>query len=327
MDSLEVAGKIKRLMQSSLNNAQMERLSKVLEYCLFEEQPNEVSKGELSNQELLERFVAAKRLEGCSARSMKYYRTTLDAFVGGLGGSVQEATTDEIRSYLIAYRDKGNVCQTTVDNIRRIISSFFSWLEDEDYILKSPVRRIKKIKCAQTVKEIYSDEDIEIMRDGCSSARDLAIIDLLRSSGMRVGELVGLDIDSVNLADRECRVLGKGNKERIVYFDSRTKIHIENYLASRNDEERALFVSLQSPHRRLQVSGVETMLRRLGKCLGLGRVHPHKFRRTLATKAIDKGMPIEQVQVLLGHKKIDTTMRYALVDQSNVKASHRRYIA
>lgn len=327
MDSLELVGKIKRLMQSSLNNAQMERLSEVLEYCLFEEQPNEVSKGELSNQELLERFVAAKRLEGCSARSMKYYRTTLDAFVGGLGGSVQEATTDEIRSYLIAYRDKGNVCQATVDNIRRIISSFFSWLEDEDYILKSPVRRIKKIKCAQTVKEIYSDEDIEIMRDGCSSARDLAIVDLLRSSGMRVGELVGLDIDSVNLADRECRVLGKGNKERIVYFDSRTKIHIENYLESRNDEERALFVSLQSPHRRLQVSGVETMLRRLGKCLGLGRVHPHKFRRTLATKAIDKGMPIEQVQVLLGHKKIDTTMRYALVDQSNVKASHRRYIA
>lgn len=327
MDSLELVGKIKRLMQSSLNNAQMERLSEVLEYCLFEEQPNEVSKGELSNQELLERFVAAKRLEGCSARSMKYYRTTLDAFVGGLGRSVQEATTDEIRSYLIAYRDKGNVCQATVDNIRRIISSFFSWLEDEDYILKSPVRRIKKIKCAQTVKEIYSDEDIEIMRDGCSSARDLAIIDLLRSSGMRVGELVGLDIDSVNLADRECRVLGKGNKERIVYFDSRTKIHIENYLASRNDEERALFVSLQSPHRRLRVSGVETMLRKLGKCLGLGRVHPHKFRRTLATKAIDKGMPIEQVQVLLGHKKIDTTMRYALVDQSNVKASHRRYIA
>lgn len=326
MDSLGVAGKIKRLMQPSLNNAQMERLSEVLEYCLFEERPG-MSKKEPTNGELLERFIAAKRLEGCSERSMKYYRSTLCAFVDGLHGSVQEATTDDVRSYLMAYRDKGHACQTTVDNIRRIISSFFSWLEDEDYILKSPVRRIKKIKCMQAVRDVYSDEDIETLRDGCACARDLAIVDLLRSSGMRVGELVGLDISSVNLNEKECRVLGKGNKERIVYFDSRTKIHLEAYLAMRDDNERALFVSLHAPHARLQVSGVETMLRKLGKQLGLGRVHPHKFRRTLATKAIDKGMPVEQVQVLLGHKKIDTTMRYALVDQSNVKASHRRYIS
>lgn len=231
-----------------------------------------------------------------------------------------------MRAYLTEYQNEHKISRVTIDNIRRSLSSFFSWLEDEDYIVKSPVRRIHKVKTAKIIKETYTDEALELMRDNAPSLRDLAIIDLLASSGMRVGELVTLNRDDINFAERECVVFGKGDKERLVYFDARTKIHLQNYLVGRDDDNSALFVSLKFPHNRLQIGGVETMLRGLGRQLNLTKVHPHKFRRTLATSAIDKGMPIEQVQQLLGHQKIDTTMHYAMVKQQNVKNGHRKYI-
>lgn len=240
--------------------------------------------------------------------------------------NIKHIVTDDIRTYLTNYQENKNVGKVTIDNIRRILSSFFSWLEDEDYILKSPVRRIHKVKTAKVIKDIYSDETLELMRDNCTTKRDLAMIDLLASSGMRVGELVSLDRDDINFNERECVVFGKGSKERLVYFDARTKIHLQNYLDERSDKNSALFVSLKAPHERLLIGGVESRLRDLGKKLNLTKVHPHKFRRTLATSAIDKGMPIEQVQQLLGHQKIDTTMHYAMVKQQNVKLAHRKYI-
>ena len=174
--------------------------------------------------------------------------------------------------------------------------------------------------------EYYSDEELEQMRDTCTNLRDLAIIDVLSSTGIRVGELVNLNIADVDFEKRECVVMGKGNKQRKVYFDARTKIHLYEYIASRHDETKALFVSLNNPHNRLSIRGIETILHKVGSNLKSTKVHPHKFRRTLATKAIDKGMPIEQVQVLLGHSQIDTTLRYAMVNQNNVKASHHKYI-
>ena len=234
--------------------------------------------------------------------------------------------TDDVRSYLTEYQEKNQSSKVTIDNIRRILSSFFSWLEDEDYILKSPVRRIHKVKTGTNIKETYTDEALELMRDSCTELRDLAIIDMLASTGMRVGEMVLLNRADINFNERECVVFGKGDKERIVYFDARTKIHLQNYLNSRRDENPALFVSLQKPHKRLQISGIEVRLREYGKRLGLSKVYPHKFRRTLATMAIDKGMPIEQLQQLLGHRRIDTTLQYAMVKQSNVKIAHRKYI-
>jgi site-specific recombinase XerD len=199
-------------------------------------------------------------------------------------------------------------------------------LEDEDYILKSPVRRIHKVKTVSSIKETYSDEALELMRDNCSEVRDLAIIDMLASTGMRIGEMVRLNRTDINFNERECVVLGKGDKERIVYFDARTKIHLQTYINSRRDDNVALFVSLKSPFERMTIGGIEARLRKLGKQLGLQKVHPHKFRRTLATMAIDKGMPIEQLQQLLGHRRIDTTLQYAMVKQSNVKIAHRKYI-
>ena len=288
-----------------LNNGQMERLQEVLQHTLFNYKVVENdSNKELSEQNLVELFLAAKRIEGCSEKSLKYYESTILALLDDLDKNVKHIVTDDIRTYLTEYQARKQSSKVTIDNIRRILSSFFSWLEDEDYILKSPVRRIHKVKTGTNIKETYTDEALELMRDNCTELRDLAIIDMLASTGMRVGEMVLLNREDINFNERECVVFGKGDKERIVYFDARTKIHLLNYLNSRDDDNPALFVSLQKPYNRLQISGVEVRLRQYGKRLGLNKVHPHKFRRTLATMAIDKGMPIEQLQQLLGHRRI-----------------------
>lgn len=310
-----------------LNNAQTEKLQDVLSHALFSYEVTKTDKDAIiSEQNLVELFLAAKRIEGCSEKSLKYYESTIMAMLGELHKEVKQIDTDDIRSYLTEYQARKKSSKVTIDNIRRILSSFFSWLEDEDYILKSPVRRIHKVKTGTNIKETYSDEALELMRDSCTELRDLAMIDMLASTGMRVGEMVLLNREDINFNERECVVFGKGDKERIVYFDARTKIHLQNYLQSRTDDDPALFVSLQAPHSRLSISGIEVRLRQMGKRLGLNKVHPHKFRRTLATMAIDKGMPIEQLQQLLGHKRIDTTLQYAMVKQSNLKIAHRKYI-
>lgn len=313
---------IVRDMIPFLNNAQAAQLQKTLEkaldgYNIVEN--DSVDTVEQTSENLIDLFLAAKRVEGCSEKTLKYYKATMLSMLETVNKQVQEVETDDIRTYLTDYQREKNSSKVTIDNIRRILSSFFSWLEDEDYILKSPVRRIHKVKTATTVKDTYSDEALEKMRDNCDNLRDLALIDILASTGMRVGELVLLNKDDVNFDERECVVFGKGDKERIVYFDARTKIHLQNYINSRRDSNSALFVSLKAPYNRMSIGGIEVRLRELGKRLNIPKVHPHKFRRTLATMAIDKGMPIEQLQMLLGHKRIDTTMQYAMVKQSNVK--------
>lgn len=310
-----------------LNNAQSKRLQEILQstFTNYEITSSTVEAKE-AEQDFVELFLAAKRIEGCSEKSLKYYEATITTMIKTINKNVKYIVTDDIRGYLTEHQQKKGLSKVTIDNIRRILSSFFSWLEDEDYILKNPVRRIHKVKTGTNIKETYSDETLEIMRDNCNELRDLAIIDMLASTGMRVGEMVLLNRNDIDFNERECIVFGKGSKERIVYFDARTKIHLQNYLESRNDNNPALFVSLKSPHERLKIGGIEARLREFGKKLGLNKVHPHKFRRTLVTVAIDKGMPIEQLQQLLGHRKIDTTLQYAMVKQSNVKIAHRKYI-
>ena len=310
-----------------LNNAQTEKLQEVLLHALWDYDINPSDdKAENREQDLLTLFLAAKRIEGCSEKSLKYYQATTQAMLDSIGKPIKEIVTEDIRQYLTNYQRERHSSRVTIDNIRRILSSFFSWLEDEDYILKSPVRRIHKVKTVSNIKETYSDETLELMRDSCSEMRDLAMIDLLASTGMRVGEMVLLNRDDVDFTERECVVFGKGDKERMVYFDARTKLHLQDYWESRSDDNPALIVSLKAPFNRLSIGGVETRLRELGRQLGVHKVHPHKFRRTLATMAIGKGMPIEQLQQLLGHKRIDTTLQYAMVKQSNVKLAHRKYI-
>ncbi len=311
-------------MADVLNAAQLKRLQEVLLKHLVKD---ETEKKNISNQEYLTKFLEAKKIEGCSERTIKYYRVTVEQLLRKVLDPIRKVTTEQMREYLVDYQKINNCGKTTIDNVRRNISSFFSWLEEEDYILKSPMRRIHKIRAEKLVKNVINDEDIERLRDGCDCLRDVAMIDLLYSTGIRVGELVRLNRSNINFSERECVVFGKGDKERRVYFDAKSKIHLINYLKSRTDDNPALFVSLDRPYSRLKISGVEIRLRQLGRKLNLDRVHPHKFRRSMATRAIDKGMPIEQVQKILGHSQIDTTMQYAIVNQNNVKAAHRKYIS
>ena len=315
-------------MAKHLSDQQLENLQKVLTAAFVNVEVAEIKSAneQKSNSKLLELFISAKRIEGCSEKSLKYYKIVIENMLTSLKTAIRDLTTGDLRTYLAHYQQERKSSKVTIDNMRRIFSSFFGWLEDEDYILKSPVRRIHKIKTDKTIKETFSDEGLELLRDACDEIRDLAMIDLLASTGMRVGELVRLNREDINFYERECLVFGKGNSERIVYFDARTKIHLINYLDNRQHDSPALFVSLSFPYNRLLIGGVETRLRQIGEKVDLNKVHPHKFRRTLATRAIDKGMPIEQVQHLLGHVKIDTTMHYAMVNQANVKNSHRKYI-
>lgn len=319
---------IEQAMLNVLNNEQISQLRKVLEYTFrnVSVTENKYTNSQESNAELVTSFISSKSVEGCSGNTIAYYRSTINNALAKVDKKISHITTDDLRNYLSAYQQESNASKVTVDNIRRILSSFFAWLEDENYIVKSPVRRIHKVKTGKTVKETYSDEVLEEMRDHAGNSRDLAMIDLLASTGMRVGELVKLNRQDIDFQNRECVVTGKGDKQRKVYFDARTKIHLSRYLTERTDNNDALFVSLLSPSERLQISGVEIRLRNLGRKLNIPKVHPHKFRRTLATMAIDKGMPIEQVQHLLGHQSLDTTLQYAMVNQNNVKLSHRKYL-
>ena len=309
-------------MAEYLSISQMKKLQEVILRNFAE---NEVEKKEISNDNFLKMFLDAKRIEGCSERTLNYYRTTVEHLISQIETGVRKISTEEIREYLSNYQKRNSCSNVTIDNIRRNISSFFSWLEEEDYILKSPMKRIHKTKTV--VKSVITDEGIEKLRDNCKEKRDLAIIDLLYSTGIRVGELVNLNIEDIDLEGRECIVYGKGDKERRVYFDAKAKVHLKEYIDARTDNNEALFVTLDEPHNRLKISGVEIRLRKLGRMLDLDRIHPHKFRRSMATRAIDKGMPIEQVQKILGHSQIDTTMQYAMVNQSNVKTSHQKYMA
>lgn len=319
--------KIVNIINEMAEFLSMAQLKKLQEIMVKEFAEAELEKSDISNVDYLKMFLDAKQIEGCSERTISYYQSTINHLLEAVDISVRKMTTEDIRSYLADYQKINNCSKVTVDNIRRNISSFFTWLEEEDYILKSPMRRIHKIKTKTAVKEVISDEMIEKMRDNCAEVRDLAIVDLLYSTGMRVGELVNLNISDIDLEQRECVVYGKGDKERRVYFDAKSKIHIQNYLRSRTDDNPALFVTLLAPYSRLKISGVEIRMRDLGRQVGVERIHPHKFRRTMATRAIDKGMPIEQVQKILGHCNIDTTMQYAMVNQSNVKNSHKKFIS
>ncbi|MCQ2483457.1 MAG: tyrosine-type recombinase/integrase [Clostridia bacterium] len=310
-------------MSEYLNVVQLKKLQQTLVRNLVKQPAHD----RIDNSSYLTLFLNAKRIEGCTERTITYYKTTIEKMLLSIQTPVRKISTEDMRYYLVDYQKHNGCSKATVDNVRRNISSFFTWLEEEDYILKSPMRRIHKIKTKKQVKDTISDEAIELLRDNCNCIRDLAIIDLLYSTGIRIGELVNLNISDMNFEERECVVIGKGDKERRVYFDAKSKIHIQNYLSSRSDNNPALFVTLDSPHERLKISGVEIRLRKLGRKLHLNRIHPHKFRRTMATRAIDKGMPIEQVQKILGHSQIDTTMQYAIVNQSNVKSAHQKFIA
>lgn len=308
--------KLKQTLKTNLENVEIKILTDEKERQMVKQ----------NNENYIKAFISAKKVEGCSIRTLKYYQEIIDRLVNVIDKPIKEIQTEEIRKYLADYKENTRCNAVTIDNLRRVLSSFFSWLEDEDYIIKSPVRRIHKVKTPTIIKDTLTDENLERLRDRSNCIRDLVLIELLYSTGIRVGELIKLNVSDINFEDRSCKVFGKGNKQREVYFDARTKIHLKQYINTRKDDNEALFVSKNKPHQRLSIAGIELIVRKLGLETEINKVHPHKFRRTLATMAIDKGMPIEQVQKLLGHVKIETTMHYAMVNQNNVKISHRKYI-
>ena len=323
----QIINEIQRKMLPYLNNEQLLHLKAVLEASfqgviieMGEEQPK------AGEQDSAAAFITAKRIEGCSEKTLAYYSKTIEAMLNGVGKLPQQITTDDLRKYLTDYQTQRHSSKVTIDNIRRILSSFFSWLEDEDFIVKSPVRRIHKVKTAKIIKETYTDEALELMRDNCSTVRDLAIIDLLASSGMRVGELVTLNREDINFNERECVVFGKGNKERKVFFNDRSILRLSEYIDYRKDNCEYLFCSLKKPFRRLNVGGVETNVKNIGKKAGVANCHPHRFRRTMACNALKKGMPIEQIQALLGHENIETTKVYLCIDTDKLAVEHNRYL-
>lgn len=279
------------------------------------------------NDYLLRIFLASKKVEGCSPKTLSNYGLVISQFLYTLNKAVEDICTDDIRYYLVKYQHDREISNLSIDNMRRVFSSFFAWLFDEDHISNNPIKKIKKIKCEHRVKKPFAEEEIEVLRDSCKNKRNLAIVDLLISTGMRVGELVLLNTEDIDFINGQCIVFGKGSKERETYLNAKAKIHLQEYINTRTDSNKALFVSLKKPYNRLSISGIESMIRQLGKKSGVSRAYPHKFRRTAATTAINRGMPIEQVQALLGHRQIDTTLKYAIVNQRNVKNSHEKFLS
>lgn len=278
------------------------------------------------NKYLLERYLRSKQLEGLSSLTLKNYKQNISYLQSAVLKRFENMTTRDIKNFLYDYQLENKISNSTLDDMRRVYSSFFNFLDEEDYILKNPVKKIHHIKSKKSIKKAFSEEEIIRLQDSCTSKRDRALIDFLYSTGVRVSELCRLTITDIDFNNKELIVFGKGNKERIVYFDSRTKVHLIDYLESRDDNNDALFVVSTEPHERLTPAGVEYIVKMIGNKAGVKKCHPHRFRRTLATRLINRGMPIEQVQKLLGHTKIDTTLIYAQVDQSNVKSSHERFV-
>jgi len=273
-------------------------------------------------------FFVAKKLEGLSEKSLAYYKQILKQFVAVIQKSLSTISTDDVRFYLA---NRQNISLTTINNERRVLLTFFTWLCNEEYIAKNPVIRIKNIKEPKVIKKPFTATEIEELRDACQNLRDRAMIETLLSTGMRCSELCGINNADVNFTAGEIIVTGKGNKQRICYLNASAKKRIKDYLDSRQDNYKPLFIGINDrgnhiKDNRLKSGGVETRIRNIGNAAGVDNTHPHRFRRTAATIALQRGMPIEQVQAMLGHEKIDTTMRYAITADETVKQSHAKYM-
>lgn len=276
-------------------------------------------------QKLVKLFIVTKKIEGCTDKTLKYYSSEVRKFAMAVNKPWAEVTADDIRLYIAQKAIKDKVSKATQDNVLRILRSFFGWLSAEEHIPKNPTVKIKRIRAERRIKKPFTEVEIEKLRNGARNLRERAMIDLLLSTGMRIGELEGLNRRDIE--GDQCIVYGKGEKERYVYLNAKAIVSLEAYLKTRTDDNEALFVSDIKPYNRLRISGFETRIRELGQELGIDNVHPHRFRRTAATLALNRGMPIDQVQKMLGHEQIATTLIYAQAAQENVKQSHKKYLS
>ena len=314
-----------------MNGREMGELKNALYYVLSEydisEKCTDLQRVDRSWESVLGTFLVRKRVEGRSERTLSLYNLHLRRMLQNLNKPVEEITEADLFLYIEMYKRKRNVSGVYLDNIRLVFSSFFGWLNIKGYISRNPAAGLDPIKAEKRIKKPLSDTDLEKLRRKCRLERDLALIEFLYSTGVRVSELVALNRQDIDFSSMDVIVYGKGAKERETYLTAASCMHLKEYLDSRTDDNEALFVGLKSPHKRLTVSGVEEILRRLGKQTGIEKVHPHRFRRTMATNILNKGMPIEEVKEILGHVKLDTTMIYCQVNKENVRHSHRKFMS
>lgn len=327
----EVIANIMQHMTAYLDDKQMSELKGTLYICL---QDYEISKRQTAvvpyedqGSSYLNRFLLEKGSAGLSDKTLANYKLTVGMFLDHHNKPIGEYTDEDIICYLEIYRRLRKVSFSRIKNMQSALSSFFTWLYKRKYITANPAAQLESIKVPKKIKHPFTAEELEVLRLHCGQIRDMAIIETLYSTAVRVSELTGLNRDDISFTDKEVVVTGKGNKQREVYINASMGVYLRLYLESRTDDNPALFVSLKSPHDRLDKNGIEAILKRLGKAAGVQNVHPHRFRRTAATNLLERGMPIEQVSKLLGHVKLDTTQIYCTVAQESVKASHQKYCA
>ena len=275
----------------------------------------------------LKRFLDTKEFEGKSHETIKQYQYELNHLLSYLAKNVEDIDDSDISNYLLQYKIVRKISNQSLENKRLIYSSFFTWLHVRGAIPSNPMRNIPPFKIEKKIKKPFSDEERELLLMNAKHIRDKAMMEFFYSTCVRVSELAAINIADIRFSERDLVVYGKGAKERIAYINSRALVYLEMYLKSRTDNNPALFVSLNSPHNRLTKSGIELAIRRAGRRAGVANAHPHRFRRTGATNASNRGMPIEEVATLLGHEKLDTTRRYCTVKQQSVKYHHEKYLS
>lgn len=319
-----ILNQVKEKMIDILTVSQMDTLSFALMNVLTEYESTPIVVNASEKDIMLDAFVEAVRVEGRSEKTIDRYQYVIKRFLKAACVPSHMVTQYHIRKYLSDEKNRG-ISDSTIKGYCWVFSAYFGWLHRDGIIQKNPMGNIGSVKVQKKVKEVFTEVEIEKLKDACGTIRDKAIICFLKATGCRISEVTSLNRDNIDFVNLECVVLGKGNKQRTVYIDPVTSMILQNYLAKRTDDNPALFVGGKSPFERMNPGGIRAMLNRIGKIAGVNHVHPHKFRRTELTELVNRGMSIEQVKTLAGHEKIETTMGYVNVEQSNVKHSYRKF--
>lgn len=319
-----------RKMQELLSEEQLKELQNALNMvfagCKIAEETG-LRVAERRWEEDLEDFLVSKALEGRSAETVKRYRYELNRLLSYIDKTIADIRPGDISGYMRMYKRIRGISNQTLKNIRTVFSSFFAWLRDRERIGKNPMTLVEDVKIESTIRRPYTDEEREMMLRECNNIRDKAMLEFLYSTAIRVSELARLNKEDVRFSSKDLIVYGKGAKERRVYINDRTNMYLREYLQSRSDDNPALFVGLADPHRRLTKGGIEDIIRRIGRRAGVEKAHPHRFRRTALTNALNRGMPLQEAMILAGHAKPETTMRYCTVDQEAVQYHHKKHLS
>lgn len=318
-------------MQSQLDNNQLQDLKNSLYLKLnkyeIHERETSLSVIDTSSEMLLKQFIATKRLEGKAESTIKHYGFVCGRMIQDINKNICDITTFDLRFYLSSYKELRNISNVTLDGMRRCIKSFFTFLYTENLINTNPSAALHQVKCEKKIKHPFTDRDLEKLKRSCQNRRDRALVEFLYSTGCRISEVISLNRDDINFDNNSIVVSGKGSKQRIVYMTDVCAMYLQEYLEERTDDNPCLFATLIEPYRRMQKTGLEARLHKIGNIAGVDNVHPHRYRRTLATNMLNRGANIQDVACILGHEDIRTTQIYCFIDQNNVMITHNKYIS